>query len=152
MLLMRKAVLVFIGIAALCLSACQAANRVAASGSANLENYNYVTLADNEVQVGPVSLPGLGDEICEIMLSKGFQAVDGEQIGSLSDEMKKQLLVVRLTGSQQSQETVVNVDFVDYLSGKTVAFCRGACGEEWTKHREIRLAANNALDQIKRLR
>ncbi len=63
-----------------------------------------------------------------------FDAVEASRLKLISDmrlyeltpEQQAQLLIVKYGVNIRQEETVVTVNFIDYLSGRPVASCRGA--------------------------
>jgi hypothetical protein len=64
---------------------------------------------------------------------------------------KKELLLVKYSATQSEEESIVSINFVEYLTGRSVASCRGAFGLGWTKEQDMDIAVNNVLEQMKKL-
>jgi hypothetical protein len=62
-----------------------------------------------------------------------------------------ELLLVRYSGSQSDMESVVSINFVDFLSGRPVASCRGAFCLGFSREHDMSVAVDNALSQMKKL-
>jgi hypothetical protein len=96
------------------------------SQSADLSKYKYASVINNDTYHIPAELMEY-----EIML---FDAVEASRLKLISDmrlyeltpEQQAQLLIVKYGVNIRQEETVVTVNFIDYLSGRPVASCRGA--------------------------
>jgi len=96
------------------------------SQSADLSKYKYASVINNDTYNIPAELMEY-----EIML---FDAVEASRLKLISDmrlyeltpEQQAQLLIVKYGVNIRQEETVVTVNFIDYLSGRPVASCRGA--------------------------
>ena len=127
---------------------CGTANKATISDSANLNNYNYVTIT-NVMEYGnsPV-LMDLSVRIYDILSKTRLKVIGDREIDKLSDEYKKELLLVHYAASQNQNESIVSINFVEYLSGKPVASFRGAFGMGITSDQDMDIAIKNALEQM----
>ena len=90
----------------------------------------------------------------EIML---FDAVEASRLQLVSDmrlyeltsEQQSKLLIVKYGVNIQPEETVVTVNFIDYLSGRPIVSCRGAYSTlGFSNSADIRGAIKRAAEQI----
>jgi hypothetical protein len=135
---------------ALCLSACTT-NKTVVSNTANLSKYQYATIADVMGYGGSAALMNMEVEIYNALSATRLQVIGDKQVSSLSDVQRQALLIVRFSASQNDDESVVSINFVDYLTGVPVVSCRGAYGMGWTKNDDMRVAISNAVKQMKKL-
>jgi hypothetical protein len=56
---------------------------------------------------------------------------------------------VRFFASQNDEESVAGINFVDYMTGKPIASCKGADSSGLTKEKEMITAIDKAIEQIK---
>ena len=80
-----------------------------------------------------------------------LETIGDKRINELSFDIKKQLLLVRFSASQNDEESIVSVNFVDYMTGKPIASCRGVFGLGWDKDGDMKGAINRVVEQIKKL-
>ena len=132
----------------LILSACGTANKATISESVNLNKYNYVTIT-NVMKYGnsPV-LMDLSVRIYDALSKTRLKVIGDREIDSLPDEYKNELLLVHYAASQNTNESVVSINFVEYLSGRPVASFRGAFGMGMTLEQDMDIAIKNALKQM----
>ena len=110
-----------------CLMSCTT-SRTIVSNSADLKKYQYASLVDVMDYKGSAALMDMEVQIYDAVESTKLKMVGDKRINELSPEQKEQLLLVRFSASQSDEESVVSVNFVDYMTGKPVASCRGAFG------------------------
>lgn len=98
------------------------------SDSAYIQKYQYASITDVMNYSGSASLMDAEVYIYDAVASTKLTMVGDKRIQELNADQKERLLLVRFGVTQNSDETVVSVNFVDYLTGKPVASCRGASG------------------------
>ena len=74
--------------------------------------------------------------------------IGDNRIGELSFEQKEKLLLVRFSATSNDDESVIRVNFVDYMTGKPVASCRGAFGLGVSRQHDMSVAINKVTEQI----
>jgi len=146
---MKKSSLLLI-VFAICLISCTTSKFVV-SNSANLEKYKYASLTDIMNYNGSAALMDIEVKIYDALESTRLTMIGDKRINELSSEQKEQLLLVRFSASQNDEESVVSVNFVDYMTGKPVASCRGAYGMRWDRNGDIKGAINRIIEQINKL-
>ncbi len=134
----------------LCFVSCTTSQSVV-SDSANLDKYKYASLTDVMNYDGSAALMDIEVKIYDALESTRLKMIGDKRIGDLSFDQKEQLLLVRFSASQNDEESVVSVNFVDYMSGKPVASCRGAFGLGWDRNGDIKGAINRVIEQIRKL-
>lgn len=145
-----KRTLLFLVVVVICLVSCTA-SRTVVSNSANLEKYKYASLTDVMNYSGSAALMDIEVKVYDALESTRLKMIGDKRINELSFEQKKQLLLVRFSASQNDEESIVSVNFVDYMTGKPVASCRGAFGLGWDKNGDMKGAINRVVEQIKKL-
>ena len=133
-----------------CLTSCTT-SKYTVSKSANLEKYQYASLTNVMDYNGSAALMDLEIQIYDALESTRLTIIGDKEIDKLSSLEKKQLLIVRFSASQNDDESIVSVNFVDYLSGKPIASCRGACGFGLDKNQDLSLAIKRVSKQIQEL-
>ena len=126
----------------LCMISCTT-SRTIISNTANLDNYKYASLTDVMRYNGSASLMDMEVQI--------YDAIEGTRIEELSPTQKSQLLLVRFSATQSDEESIISVNFVDYMTGKPVASCRGAFGLGLDRNLDMKGAINRVKKQIQNL-
>lgn len=134
----------------LCMVSCTT-SRTVVSNTANLGKYNYASLTDVTGYNGSASLMDIEVKIYDAVSSTRLEMIGDKRIGEFTPTQKSQLLLVRFSASQTDEESVISVNFVDYMTGKPVASCRGAWGLGWDRDGDMNGAINRVTKQIKNL-
>ena len=137
-------------IAILCFIGCTT-SRTVVSETAILEKYKYATLTDVMGYNGSAALMDIEVKIYDAVESTRLKMIGDKRIEDLSDEQKEQLLLVRFSASRSDEESVVSVNFVDYMTGKPIASCRGAFGLGLDRNGDMEVAISRVAKQIKEL-
>lgn len=120
------------------------------SQSANLANYQYASLTDVMNYHGSAALMDAEVKIYDAIENSRLQMVGDQAINELSYEQKQQLLLVRFGVTQNDEESIVTVNFVDYFSGRPVASCRGAFGLGIDRQGDFNGAIKRVASQIEK--
>jgi hypothetical protein len=132
-------------------SSCYTTNNAIISNSANLLKYNYATISDVMGYSGSAALMDLEVKIYDILSSSRLKMIGEKQIETFSEIQKQELLLVKYSATQSDLESVVSINFVEYLTGRPVASCRGAFGLGFSREHDMSVAVDNALTQVKKL-
>lgn len=87
-------------------------------------------------------------QLFDAVESSRFQLVSDLRIYELSHEQQSQLLLVKYGVQQNNDEAIVTVNFIDYMSGRPVASCRGAYGLGFDRAGDLKGAIKRVTKQI----
>ena len=118
------------------------------SDSAYIQKYQYASITDVMNYSGSASLMDAEVYIYDAVASTKLTMVGDKRIQELNADQKERLLLVRFGVSQNKDETVVSVNFVDYLTGKPVASCTGSYGLGLDKDGDMKGAIKNVTKEI----
>nr|WP_321452611.1 hypothetical protein [uncultured Carboxylicivirga sp.] len=119
------------------------------SDSANLEKYNYATITNVTDYGGSATLMNIEVEIYDALTKTRLNVIGDNEISTLSESQKGELLLVRFSASQSDEESVVSINFTDFITGKPIASCRGAYAMGWSRENDLRVAKERAFEQMK---
>lgn len=142
-----KQVQTILFILTLILSSCTT-SKTTVSKSVDLSKYEYATLTDVMNYQGAAALMDAEVKIYDAIDNSCLQMIGDHVISDLSYEQKAKLLLVRFGVTQDDDETIVTVNFVDYLTGRPVASCRGAFCLGINKQGDFNRAINRVAKQI----
>lgn len=77
---------------------------------------------------GSAALMDAEVKIYDALEQSRLKMIGDQRINSLTMAEKEALLLVRFGVTQNDEESIVTVNFVDYMTGRPVASCRGAFG------------------------
>ena len=128
-------------------------NKAVVSDVGGLKDYAYASIVDVRDKTDWVYLADAEEEVYDALASKGLEMVGEKCVDGLPVEQKEQLLLVRLLVGQGTPSSIfVHVKFLDYRTGKPVAFYKG-CFEVRKRQAEadMELALLNVASDIKKL-
>lgn len=120
------------------------------SQSANLAKYKYASLTDVMNYQGAASLMDAEVKIYDAIDNSRLQMIGEHAISELTYEQKQQLLLVRFAVTQNNEESIVTVNFVDYFTGRPIASCRGAFGLGIDRQGDFNGAIKRVASQIEK--
>lgn len=123
-----KRISFFMLIMLLCVLVSCTTSKTTISQTADLSKYEYASLTDVMNYKGSASLMDAEVKIYDAIDNSRLQMIGDHAIKELSNIQKQKLLLVRFGVTQNSQESIVTVNFVDYFTGRPVVSCRGAFG------------------------
>lgn len=144
---MKKTTYLFLMMLCLCITACTT-SKTTISQSANLSKYKYATLTDVMNYQGFAALMDAEVKIYDAIDNSRLQMVGDYAVNELTYEQKQQLLMVRFGVTQNDEESIVTVNFVDYFTGRPVASCRGAFGLGLNRQGDFNGAIKKVASQI----
>ncbi len=130
------------------LLSCTTSNYVV-SNSANVDKYKFASISEVMEYTGSASLMDMDVQIYDIVANSGLTMIGEREIEDLAE--KESLLLVKYSVSQNSDESVVSITFVDYLTLKPVATCRGAYGLGLGVNQDLQVALRKAGEQVQLL-
>lgn len=122
---MKRAIYVFSLMVCVILSGCTT-SKTTVSRSADLSRYAYASLVDVMNYQGSAELMDAEVKIYDAVENSRLKMVGDQVINELTEEQKQSLLLVRFGVTQNDEEAIVTVNFVDYYTGRPVASFRGA--------------------------
>lgn len=141
-----KKFLLFIVIAGL-LSACTS-SKSTVSQNVDLTKYEYASVVNNDTYHIPAELMEYEIQLFDAVETSGLTMVSGMRIYNLTTQQQSKLLLVKYGVNQSNEETIVTVNFIDYLSGRPIASCRGAYGLGIDRSGDLRAAIKRVGEQI----
>lgn len=109
----------------LILAACTT-SKSTVSNSVNLSKYEYASVINNETYHIPAELMEYEIQLYDAVETSHLRLISDARIYELSPGDQEKLLLVKYGVNIQKEETVVIVNFIDYMTGRPVASCRGA--------------------------
>jgi hypothetical protein len=137
-------------IAFLLLSSCTTSKYVV-SNSANIEKYKYASIIEVMGYTGSPRLMDMDVQIYDIVASSGLKMIGEKEISNLPEEEQNALLLVKYSATQSEEESIVSITFVDYLTLRPVATCRGAFGLGLGESHDMKIALNKLTNQVKEI-
>ncbi len=96
------------------------------SQNIDLSKYEYASIINNDTYHIPAELMEYEIQLFDAVENSHLKLVSDARIYDLTPSQQEKLLLVKYGVNVQPEETVVTVNFIDYLTGRPVASCRGA--------------------------
>lgn len=120
------------------------------SNHADLSRYEYACVINNDSYHIPAELMEYEIQLFDAVESSRLQLISDYRIDRFTPQQKNSLLMVKYGVNQRDEETVVIVNFIDFMTGRPIASCRGAyssLGVAGASH-DIREAIKRVARQI----
>lgn len=124
---MERLKYIFSAIALIVLAACTT-SKSTVSKNVNLAQYEYASIINNETYHIPAELMEYEIQLFDAVESSRLQLISDRRIYELTPQQQSRLLLVKYGVNQSDEEAIVTVNFIDYMTGRPVASCRGAFG------------------------
>lgn len=128
------------------LSACTT-SKSTVSNRVDLSKYEYASIINNNTYRIPAELMEYEIQLFDAVESSRLQLVSDIRINELTSQQRDRLLLVKY-GINQTEEAVVTVNFIDYMTGRPVASCRGAFGLGLSYSKDLKEAIKRVAKQI----
>lgn len=145
----KRIVFILVVVVATILVACTT-SKSTVSNNVNLSKYEYASIINNDTYRIPAELMEYQIQLYDAVENSNLKLISDARIYELTPSQQEKLLIVKYGVNVQTEETVVTVNFIDYLTGRPVASCRGAyssLGVAGTSH-DIKGAIKRLATQI----
>lgn len=123
-------------------------SKTTVSKNINLSHYRYASIINNETYHIPAELMEYEIQLFDAVEDSGLELVSDLRIYELSSQQQSKLLLVKYGVRQNDNESIVTVNFIDYISGRPVASCRGAYGLGFSRAEDLKGAIKRVAKQI----
>jgi len=129
------------------LSACTT-SKTTISQNVNLAKYDYASIINNETYHIPAELMEYEIQLFDAVEASRLQLISDRRIYELTSQQQSRLLLVKYGVNQNEEEAIVTVNFIDYMTGRPVASCRGAYGLGFDYAGDLKGAIKRVATQI----
>ena len=123
-------------------------SKTVVSQYANLSKYEYASIINNETYHIPAELTEYEIQLFDAVESSRLQLISDRRIYELSPQQQNKLLLVKYGVNQNNDGAIVTVNFIDYMTGRPVASCRGAFGLGLDNAGDLKGAIKRVAKQI----
>lgn len=116
---------IFILIAVMLLTACTT-SKSTVSNNVNLSKYEYASIINNDTYHIPPELMEHEILLFDAVENSHLKLVSDVRIHELSHSQQEKLLLVKYGVNVKPEETIITINFIDFLTGRPIASCRGA--------------------------
>lgn len=119
--------------------------------SSSIDLYEYAIVDEIVNYSGTESMMDLEARIFNTLESSKLTMIGANRLSELSDKQKELLLIIKIAATSNNDESVVNVSFLDYMSGKPIVTCRGADQMGFGRQGRMNWAIDKVIEQIKQV-
>lgn len=122
---MRRVMITLLFFISILVSSCTTSKSVV-SQNVDLSDYMYASIINNDTYHIPAQLMEYEIQLFDAVEGSRLQLVSDLRISELTAAQQSKLLLVKYGVDVSDEESIVTVNFIDYLTGRPVASCRGA--------------------------
>ena len=122
---MNKSIVTFLLLIGIIASSCTTSKSVV-SQNANLSKYEYASIINNDTYHIPAQLMEHEIQLFDAIEESRLKLINNMRIGELTPTQQSKLLMVKYGVDILEEESIVTVNFIDFLTGRPIASCRGA--------------------------
>lgn len=123
-------------------------SKTTVSRNVDLSKYEYASIINNDTYHIPAELMEYEILLFDAVEDSRLQLVGEHRIYELSPMQQSRLLLVKYGVSQYEDQTMVTVNFIDYMTGRPVVSCRGGFGLGIDSGADLRGAIKRVSRQI----
>lgn len=124
---MNKSIVTFLLLIGIIASSCTTSKSVV-SQNANLSKYEYASIINNDTYHIPAQLMEHEIQLFDAIEESRLKLINHMRIGELTPTQQSKLLMVKYGVDVSDEQSVVTVNFIDYLTGRPIASCQGKIG------------------------
>ena len=141
--------LILLAIFTLFLTSC--ANKSVVTSYSSLAGYKYVVIEDTKDSGGNASLMNFKVQLQQAIQETRLEEVKTKDVDNLTEEQKKQLIVLQLSGSQAHDNSVATINVVDYKTERVLGSCNGVFGLSFSTYGDMNGAIKKSIRAFKRM-
>lgn len=122
---MNKRIAILLFFISIVVSSCTTSKSVV-SQNVDLSKYEYASIINNDTYHIPAQLMEYEIQLFDAVEGSRLKLVNDMRIDELPPTQQSKLLIVKYGVDILQEQSVVTVNFIDYLTGRPIASCRGA--------------------------
>lgn len=145
---MNKTNIIFLFLIGVLVSSCTTSKSVV-SQNVDLSKYEYASIINNDTYHLPAQLMEYEIQLFDAVEGSRLKLINEMRIDELFPAHLAKLLMVKYEVNALDNESIVTVNFIDYLSGRPIVSCRGAYSTlGFSESADIRGAIKRVAKQI----
>ncbi len=122
---MNKIIITFLFLVGITVSSCTTSKSVV-SQNVDLSKYEYASIINNDTYHIPAQLMEYEIQLFDAVEGSRLKLINDMRINELTATQQSKLLMVKYGVDVLEEKSIVTVNFIDYLTGRPIASCRGA--------------------------
>ena len=122
---MNKIIITVLFLVGITASSCTTSKSVV-SQNVDLSKYEYASIINNDTYHIPAQLMEYEIQLFDAVEGSRLKLINDMRINELTATQQSKLLMVKYGVDVLEEKSIVTVNFIDYLTGRPIASCRGA--------------------------
>ena len=122
---MNKIIITCLFLIGITASSCTTSKSVV-SQNVDLSKYEYASIINNDTYHIPAQLMEYEIQLFDAVEGSRLKLINDMRINELTATQQSKLLMVKYGVDVLEEKSIVTVNFIDYLTGRPIASCRGA--------------------------
>ena len=122
---MNKIIITLLFLIGITASSCTTSKSVV-SQNVDLSKYEYASIINNDTYHIPAQLMEYEIQLFDAVEGSRLKLINDMRINELTATQQSKLLMVKYGVDVLEEKSIVTVNFIDYLTGRPIASCRGA--------------------------
>lgn len=143
-----KSKLFIIGIIMMLVTSC--ANKSTVTSYAPIKGYKYALIDDSKDRGGDASLMNFRIQLQQAIQELYLKEVKASDVEKMSEDQKKELLILQLSGSQSHDNSVATINILDYTTERVLASCTGLFGLSFSTYGDMNGSIKKSIRAFKK--
>lgn len=126
------------------------ANKSVLTSYAPIQGYKYALIDDSKDRGGDASLMNFRAQLQQAIQESYLEEVKATDVEQMSEEQKKKLMVLQLSGSQSHDNSVATINILDYQTERILGSCNGIFGLSFSTYGDMNGAIKKSVRAFKR--
>ena len=132
----------------LLISSC--ANKSVLTSYSPIKGYKYALIDDSKDRGGDASLMNFRIQLQQAIQETYLEEVKDVDVEKMTEEQKRKLMILQLSGSQTDNNSVATINILDYTTEKVLGSCNGIFGLSFSSYGDMNGAIKKSVRAFKR--
>ena len=126
------------------------ANKSAVTSYSPIKGYKYAVIDDSKDRGGDASLMNFRVQLQQAIQESYLEEVKTSDVDKMTDEQKKKLMILQLSGSQTKDNSVATINMIDYTTERVLGSCNGIFGLSFSTYGDMNGAIKKSIRAFKK--
>lgn len=126
------------------------ANKSVVTSYTPIKGYKYALIDDSKDRGGDASLMNFRVQLQQAIQESYLKEVKLTDVDNMTEEQKRELMVLQLSGSQTHDNSVATINILDYTTEKVLGSCNGIFGLSFSTYGDMNGAIKKSIRAFKK--
>ena len=126
------------------------ANKSVLTSYSPIKGYKYALIDDSKDRGGDASLMNFRIQLQQAIQETYLEEVKDVDVEKMTEEQKRKLMILQLSGSQTDNNSVATINILDYTTEKVLGSCNGIFGLSFSSYGDMNGAIKKSVRAFKR--